>query len=90
MTQPLKEKIAHLQKIIVGYIASYIIYYGYTVLYTLLLGYFTVYKSDLTNNDKVLYCIECFEPKGYYLKWNADPNTMSVTFYVSPQQKCIF
>ena len=78
MTQPLMEMITHPQ--IVGYICHLPIYVvtQHTLLY---IGDFTLHKSDVIDDDHVLYCIECCTPPGYYLQWNADPKMLSVDFY---------
>ena len=56
-------------------ISSTYIVTQHTLLY---IGYFTLHKSDVINDDEVLYCIECCTPQGYYLKWNDDPEIFRV------------
>ena len=76
MMKPLNQKMVYLK--IVSSVAIL-----YPVLFYALLDQFILHQSDVTTDNKVVYCIESCKPRGYYLQWNDDLQNLSVGFYVS-------
>ena len=74
--KPLNQKMAYLK--IVSSVAIL-----YPVLFYALLDQFILHQSEVTAGNKAVYCIESYEPRGYYLQWNDDLQKLSVGFYVS-------